>query len=56
MKNLLFACLLFLCTSCALGSGVSGISAYSLYSKSAEGLTPEAEDRIVNKLEKRVSR
>lgn len=56
MKNALFALMLMACTSCALGSGGSIVSVYAMHAKESDGLTGEAEDKLVERLEQRLSK
>ena len=50
MKSLIYLCLalLILLGGCAAGSATAG---YSVRCKTAEELSPAAEDRLVNKIE-----
>ena len=41
-------------TSCAAGSGVAGISGYSIMSNTSQGLTAQGEQRIVDRVRKEV--
>lgn len=47
---ILMCTLLVLLSSCCLGSGGSMVSAYSLRSSCADGISAEAEQRIVDRL------